>query len=118
MWVHNGKDGPCGTATPTAVVGPTVTPGSNSHTASASVAHILGLSDGLHLAHGFGPRFLRGFVEDGGALADVQIRLTKRHAGHCASFSGRRARFVPLRCGRGFYFSVGAVTNVDYLRPR
>jgi hypothetical protein len=113
--VHNGNDGTCGTTTPP-VVGTTVTPGSRK--ATASVAHVLGLSDGLHLAHGYGPRFLRGLVENGGALADVEIRLTRRQAGHCAYFSGRRARFVPIRCGRGFYFSVGDVTNVDYLLPR
>jgi hypothetical protein len=115
--VHNGNDGTCGTTTPSPVVGPTVTPGSSTHKATASIAHITGLSDGLHLAHGYGPRFLRGFVENGGALADVEIRLTKRHAGHCASFSGRRARFIPVHCGHGFYFSVGDAANVDYLLP-
>lgn len=84
---------------------------------AAPAARVLGIGDHQVFAKGKGPRTLRATAPDPSGLAAVKLRLTRRAGGRCAYFSGRRAAFVPTRCGRAFSFKVGTEPSVSYLLP-
>ena len=67
----------------------------------------------------FAPRVIRGEVEEleSGVLS-VKLRLTRRVGKRCWSFSGTRERFIRVRCGRGFYFTVTKQASFDFLLPK
>jgi hypothetical protein len=122
--VHNNNDGHCGT--PRNIVNNTTVNVTNTHTttitqpAQAEVAEIQGIKNGHVYSRRAAPRLLRGtiLVPTGGVLGKVQISLQRRHRGHCFGFSGSRARFVRIKCGRAApFFSVGTKPSFSYLLP-
>ncbi len=48
----------------------------------------------------------------------VKLRLTRRVGKRCTYFSGRRERFVPMRCGRGSFLRIGDRADWSYLLPQ
>jgi hypothetical protein len=119
--VHNGNDGTCGTTRN--IVNTTTINVTNTHTTtitrSAEVAEIQGIKNGHVYYRRAAPRLLNGTVIPAGAqLRKVQISLKRRYRGRCFYFSGSRARFVGIRCGKAApFFSVGAKSSFSYLLP-
>ena len=110
--VTDGADGACGSATP----GPSA--------AAPVVAErplegrILGIAEQERFARRSAPRELRGSVRtNASGLRWVQLRLTRRHRGDCAYFSGSQERFRATRCGRSFAFRIGDKADWSYLLP-
>jgi hypothetical protein len=65
------------------------------------------------------PRLLRGSVTaDPSGLHSVKIKLTRRVGKRCTYFSGRRERFVKMRCGRGSFLRIGDRADWSYLLPK
>jgi hypothetical protein len=65
------------------------------------------------------PRLLRGSVTaDPSGLRSVKLKLTRRAGKHCAYFSGRRERFVKMRCGHGSFLRIGDRADWSYLLPK
>lgn len=117
--VHAGSDGNCGTSapgTPAAPGGSQPLPVTPSTLDSALASGVLG---GHVYSRRLAPRVLRGAVRvpQGGTLREVRIRLERRYAGRCFSFSGARERFVRTRCGGARLFSVGSSESFSYLLP-
>jgi hypothetical protein len=76
------------------------------------------LRDGAVFSRRRAPRLLRGRVSaDPSGLHSVKLRLTRRVGRHCSYFSGRRERFVPMRCGRGSFLRIGDRADWSYLLP-
>jgi hypothetical protein len=65
------------------------------------------------------PRLLRGSVTaDPSGLHSVKLKLTRRVGKRCTYFSGRRERFVKMRCGHGSFLRIGDRADWSYLLPR
>lgn len=120
----DGADGACGTAQ-------CVTSGNDGRCGTrdrtAPVSGIRGIREGQRFARKKGPRRLRAHVDpDPSGLRSVKLRLTRNDHRRCSYFSGpserfRRNRLVRgKRCGaeRGYWFEVGAESDIDYLLPR
>jgi hypothetical protein len=121
--VHEGNDGTCGTKAPVQS-GPGSSPSSgsilNTGPPPLVLAKIAGVSNGHVYHRRKAPRVLKGMVAvpAGQQLRDVEISLKRRSRGHCLQFSGRKGRFVAIKCGRAAaFFSVGANPSFSYLLP-
>ena len=108
--VTSGNDGRCGT-----------------RDRKPPVTGIRGIAEGQRFARNKGPRRLRAHVDpDPSGLRAVKLRLTRNDKRRCSYFSGgaerfRRNRLIRgKRCGaeRGYWFEVGADSEIDYLLPR
>jgi len=65
-----------------------------------------------------GPRELRGLVgADPSGLRHVKLRLTRTHAGRCSVYGSRAEHFRRVRCGEGWWFSIGSSEKWSYLLP-
>jgi hypothetical protein len=120
--VHEGNDGTCGTKVPAppGVVGPLGGQPIVNATPPPVSAKIAGVSSGHIYTRGKSPRVLKGTVTvpTGALLRDVEISLKRRYRGRCFQFSGRRGRFVAIKCGKSAaFFSVGAKPSFSYLLP-
>jgi hypothetical protein len=123
--VHVANDGHCGTPRTTNTVNTTNINQTNTHTTivpqpQAGVASVVGIKNGHVYSRRAAPRLLRGtvLVPAGGLLRKVQISLKRRYRGRCFYFSGSRARFVRIRCGKAApFFSVGTQSSFSYLLP-
>jgi hypothetical protein len=114
--VSDGHDGACATTTPAPNAPP---PSSAARDTSAPVATIAGLRNGAIYSRRRAPRLLRGKVSaDASGLHSVKLKLTRRVGRRCSYFSGRRERFVPMRCGRGSFLRIGDRADWSYLLPR
>jgi hypothetical protein len=85
------------------------------------VAKIEHIGNGYVYPRGKAPRLLAGVitVPAGGTLRQVQISLKRRHHKRCSRFSGRRGRFVRMKCHHAAgFFSVGGAESFRYLLPR
>ena len=126
--VSDGQDGHCGSRTPQ---GTTVTPapaGPAAKDVVAPKALVSGIVDGRRF-RGRGPRQLRGRAgepvaggavqPDGSGLLMVKLRLTRDDNGRCSTYSVKRERFVPVRCGasHGWWFRIGDRSDWEYLLP-
>src|SRR4051812_9385810 len=77
------------------------------------------LRDGAVFSRRRAPRLLRGRVAaDPSGLHSVKLRLTRRVGRRCSYFSGRRERFVPMRCGHGSFLRIGDRADWSYLLPK
>jgi hypothetical protein len=86
---------------------------------AAPTATIAGLRNGAVYSRRRAPRLLRGKVAaDPSGLHSVKLKLTRRVGKHCSYFSGRRERFVPMRCGRGSFLRIGDRADWSYLLPK
>lgn len=63
------------------------------------------------------PRELRGVAKDGGGIADVSFRLTRRAGGSCTVFDGERGRFRPCAGRPAPLVSAGDDVRWSYLLP-
>ena len=82
-------------------------------------ATTIALRDGAVFSRRRAPRLLRGRVSaDPSGLHSVKLRLTRRVGRRCSYFSGRRERFVPMRCGRGSFLRIGDRADWSYLLPK
>jgi hypothetical protein len=98
--------------------GPTLAPPAARDT-TAPTATIAALRDGAVYSRRRAPRLLRGKVTaDPSGLRSVKLKLTRRVGRHCSYLSGRRERFVPMRCGRGSFLRIGDRADWSYLLPR
>ena len=85
----------------------------------AAPATSVTLRNGAVFSRRRAPRLLRGSVaSDPSGLLAVKLRLTRRVGKKCSYFSGRRERFVPMRCGRGSFFKIGDRADWSYLLPK
>ena len=114
----DGQDGFCGTTRP----GEPAQPGQPAAPArtpdrGAPITRIAGIRDGQTFGRGDAPRELRLSATDPSGIASVKVRITRRHRGKCAYFSGRRAEFRRAKCGRRFFFKAGDQASVNYLLP-
>ena len=67
----------------------------------------------------FSPRLIHVAVaESGSGIRTVKLRLTRRVGNRCFSFSGRRDRFIGVKCGRGFFFAVSDRADFTFLLPK
>ena len=81
-------------------------------------ATVAGLRNGAVYSRRRAPRLLRGSVAaDPSGLYSVKLRLTRRVGRRCSYFSGRRERFVRMRCGRGSFLRIGDRADWSYLLP-
>lgn len=118
--VHNGNDGTCGATAPGSPVTTTTSTAPASTTPVGTpppVAHLAGIVDRHRYRHGQGPRVLRGSVDASAVLRAVRLRLTRKLHGKCSYYSATGERFVPIRCGHGFFFTVGNSSVFSYLLP-
>jgi len=96
--------------------GPAFTPRARDTTAPVATVAV---RDGAVFARRRAPRLLRGTVTpDPSGLHSVKLRLTRRVGRRCSYFSGRRERFVPMRCGRGSFLRIGDRADWSYLLPQ
>ena len=110
--VTDGRDGFCQTTTP----GPS-SPGARD--VSAPAAAVASLRDGAVYSRRRAPRLLRGSVTaDPSGLHSVKLKLTRRVGKRCSYFSGRRERFMRMRCGRGSFLRIGDHADWSYLLPQ
>ena len=110
--VSDGGDGFCQTPTP----GP-ASPGARD--VSAPAAAVASLRDGAVYSRRRAPRLLRGSVTaDPSGLHSVKLKLTRRVGKRCSYFSGRRERFMRMRCGRGSFLRIGDRADWSYLLPQ
>jgi hypothetical protein len=118
--VRASKPGHVRTATESVCVdcGPTLAPPPARDT-TAPAATVAALRDGAVYSRRRAPRLLRGQVTaDPSGLRSVKLKLTRRLGRHCSYFSGRRERFVPMRCGRGSFLRIGDRADWSYLLPK
>jgi hypothetical protein len=86
---------------------------------SAPAAAVASLRSGAVYSRRRAPRLLRGTVTaDPSGLHSVKIKLTRRVGKRCTYFSGRRERFVKMRCGRGSFLRIGDRADWSYLLPK
>ena len=86
---------------------------------SAPAATIASLRNGAVYSRRRAPRLLRGSVTaDPSGLHSVKLKLTRRVGKRCSYFSGRRERFVRMRCGRGSFLRIGDRADWSYLLPK
>ena len=115
MCVSDGHDGSCATTTP----GGTARRRRAARDTTAPTATIAALRNGAVYSRRRAPRLLRGKVAaDPSGLRSVKLKLTRRVGRHCSYFSGRRERFVPMRCGRGSFLRIGDSADWSYLLPK
>jgi hypothetical protein len=121
--VHEGNDGTCGTKAPVQS-GPVSSPGNGLAVNTGPPPHVIATIAGVENGHIYprrkAPRVLKGTVAvpAGQQLRDVEISLKRRSRGHCFQFSGRKGRFVAIKCGRAAaFFSAGANPSFSYLLP-
>jgi hypothetical protein len=120
--VHEGNDGTCGTV---AAVQPGLGGSQGSQIANPGppppvAARIAGVSSGHVYTRRKAPRVLKGTVTvpAGALLRNVEVSLKRRFHGRCSQFSGRRGRFVAIKCGASAsFFSVGTSASFSYLLP-
>jgi hypothetical protein len=111
--VSDGSDGFCNNA---AAAPGGAGPAARDTTAPASAIR---LRDGAVFSRRRAPRLLRGSVTaDPSGLHSVKLRLTRRVGRKCSYFSGRRERFVRMRCGRGSFLKIGDRADWSYLLPK
>jgi hypothetical protein len=113
------KDGYVRTATENVCVdcGPSFVPPVRD--VSAPAATISGVRRGAVYSRRRAPRLLRGSVSaDPSGLHSVKLKLTRRVGKRCSYFSGRRERFVKMRCGRGSFLRIGDRGDWSYLLPK
>jgi hypothetical protein len=102
----------CGTPPPAA-------PGSPSTRDTVAPSTVLALKSGSVFSRRKAPRVLRGRVDaDPSGLLAVKLKLTRKVGKKCSYFSGRRERFVPMRCGHGSFFKIGDRADWSYLLPK
>jgi hypothetical protein len=107
----------CGATAPGATSAPG-SPGAARDT-TAPAATIAALRNGAVYSRRRAPRLLRGKVTaDPSGLRSVKLKLTRRVGRRCSYFSGRRERFVPMRCGRGSFLRIGDRADWSYLLPK
>ena len=110
--VSDGRDGFCQSTTPEPS-----SPGARDATAPA--ATVAGLRNGAVYSRRRAPRLLRGSVTaDPSGLHSVKLKLTRRVGRRCSYFSGRRERFMKMRCGRGSFLRIGDRADWSYLLPK
>jgi hypothetical protein len=110
--VSDGGDGFCSTTVP----GGSVAPGARDTSAPTSTVR---LRNGAVFSRRRAPRLLRGSVSaDPSGLRSVKLKLTRRVGRHCSYFSGRRERFLPMRCGRGSFLRIGDSADWSFLLPK
>ena len=86
---------------------------------SAPAAAVASLRDGAVYSRRRAPRLLRGSVTaDPSGLHSVKLKLTRRVGKRCSYFSGRRERFMRMRCGRGSFLRIGDRADWSYLLPQ
>ena len=86
---------------------------------SAPAATVASLRNGAVYSRRRAPRLLRGSVTaDPSGLQSVKLKLTRRVGRRCSYFSGRRERFVRMRCGRGSFLRIGDRADWSYLLPK
>jgi hypothetical protein len=114
--VSNGSDGLCGSTVPGAPAAATPTATVDR---TAPRARLLSPRNGrTYRVRRFSPRLIRVAVDEtGSGVRTVKLRLTRRVGNRCFSFSGRRERFIGVRCGRGFFFTVSDRADVSFLLP-
>ncbi|MEO8687547.1 MAG: hypothetical protein ABI611_04930 [Solirubrobacteraceae bacterium] len=96
--------------------GPTYTPPVRD--ASAPGATVASVRSGAVYSRRRAPRLLRGSVTaDPSGLHSVKLKLTRRVGKRCAYLSGRRERFVKMRCGHGSFLRIGDRADWSYLLP-
>jgi hypothetical protein len=97
--------------------GPVFTPPARDTTAPA--ATVASVRNRAVYSRRRAPRLLRGTVTaDPSGLHSVKIKLTRRVGKRCTYFSGRRERFVKMRCGRGSFLRIGDRADWSYLLPK
>jgi hypothetical protein len=108
--VTNGADGLCGTAAATPAPAVDRTP---------PRARLLSPRSGrTYRAARFSPRLIQVAVdEQGSGVRTVKLRLTRRVGARCFSYSGRRERFIGVKCGKGFFFTASDRASFSYLLP-
>jgi hypothetical protein len=112
--VSDGSDGFCGNGS----AGAPGAPGAVANDRAAPATSVT-LRNGAVFSRRRAPRLLRGHVaSDPSGLLAVKLRLTRRVGKKCSYFSGRRERFVPMRCGRGSFFKIGDRADWSYLLPK
>ena len=116
--VSDGADGACGSPAGGGSGAPGAGPGGATVRDTAAPATAVALRDGAVFSRRRAPRLLRGTVSDASSLHSVKLRLTRRVGRRCSYFSGRRERFVRMRCGRGSFFRIGNDASWSYLLPR
>jgi hypothetical protein len=85
---------------------------------SAPAATVSSVRNGAVYSRRRAPRLLRGSVTaDPSGLQAVKLKLTRRAGRRCSYFSGRRERFVKMRCGRGSFLRIGDRADWSYLLP-
>ena len=113
--VSDGGDGFCNTAVPAGGSAPSPT----ARDTTAPTATVAALRDGAVYSRRRAPRLLRGRVAaDPSGLRAVKLKLTRRRGRHCSYFSGRRERFVGMRCGHGSFLRIGDRADWSYLLPK
>jgi hypothetical protein len=86
---------------------------------SAPAAAVASPRNGAVYSRRRAPRLLRGSVTaDPSGLYSVKLKLTRRVGKRCSYFSGRRERFVKMRCGRGSFLRIGDRADWSYLLPK
>jgi hypothetical protein len=86
---------------------------------SAPAATVSSVRSGAVYSRRRAPRLLRGSVTaDPSGLQAVKLKLTRRVGKRCTYFSGRRERFVKMRCGRGSFLRIGDRADWSYLLPK
>ena len=114
----DGQDGFCGTSRPGQPAQPAQpAPQPVAPDRTGPVSRIAGIQDRQTFDASDAPRELRLSASDASGIASLKVRLTRRHRGKCAYFSGRRAEFRRVKCGRRFFFKAGDQASVNYLLP-
>jgi hypothetical protein len=113
----DGADGFCGTTKAGTPVVTAPAPAAIDRTPPGSL--LTGLTAGRTYAKGKGPRELRGSVSDASGILMVKLRITRTRGDRCWYFSGRKLRFVGMRCGakHGSWFKIGSSPEWRYLLP-
>jgi hypothetical protein len=85
----------------------------------APFARITAPRNGVTYRRRGAPRVLRAEVDDlGSGVMTVKARLTRRVGPRRWYFNGQRERWLRLRRGPGFYWTVSKQASFDYLLPR
>ncbi len=120
--VHNGDDGNCGTTPPPAksgepAVATTPLPPVPYVGPFALVAHVDTVAEGHVYSAARAPRLLSGEISSHSAVSSVDLELRREYRGRCSSYEGRRERFLPSLCGRGYRFAASSRASFSYLLP-
>jgi hypothetical protein len=98
---------------------PPAQPGAPAARDTTAPSTTLALKSGSVFSRRKAPRVLRGSVDaDPSGLLAVKLKLTRKVGRKCSYFSGRRERFVPMRCGHGSFFKIGDRADWSYLLPK